>query len=151
MCGFGFSYNLQLLFPSYLSNREQFVEYGRACSATYKCTSGVPQGSVLGTFLFLLFVNDVVCEIHNSKILLYADNIKIYKSVLTKDDCDMLQADLNRLVEWSDNNLLRLSSSKCEAIRFTSKKRTVHYIYKIKKTRMWRVQQVKDLGIIIDT
>jgi len=64
-------------------------------------TSGVPQGSVLGPVLFLIFINDLDCKILNS-ILKFADDTKIFGSVNGKNDRDSLQSDLHGLMDWSN-------------------------------------------------
>lgn len=68
------------LFQSYLERRRQFVEYQGTGCYTHLYPSGVPQESVLGPFLFLIFVNDVTFELEKSKVL-HADDIKIFKKI----------------------------------------------------------------------
>ena len=63
-------------------------------------TSGVPQGSVLGPLLFLLFVNDLPCST-DSVVKLYVDDILMFRSIKNPSDYQALQNDLNKLAHWS--------------------------------------------------
>ena len=63
--------------------------------------SGIPQGSILGPFLFLIFVNDIPSSMKHSHLLLFADDTKCLKKVSSLSDCHSLQEDLQRLSSWS--------------------------------------------------
>ena len=76
-------------------------------------TSGIPQGSVLGPMLFVLFINDLP-DCVRSCIHIFADDTKIYHTVISKDDQDILQADLNSLQELSNRWLLKFHPEKCK-------------------------------------
>ncbi len=69
-------------------------------SALIECASGVSQGSNLGTLLFAIFINDITLKIESSDILLYADDMKIYKEIRTEQDAVVLQA----LEKWREEN-----------------------------------------------
>ena len=64
--------------------------------------SGVPQGSVLGPILFLIYVNDIP-ETVNCRITMFADDTKLFRTVKTIDDCNILQNDLNTLSQWTND------------------------------------------------
>src|SRR5262245_4272314 len=79
-------------FKAYLSNRTQAVRVGKVLSDAMPVISGVPQGSVLGPLLFLLYVNDMVDIIPPSvSVKLFADGIKLYSDICTVNDCLVLQ------------------------------------------------------------
>ena len=69
-------------------------------SEWFDVISGVPQGSVLGPILFLIYVNDIL-ETVNSNVKMFADDTKIFRTLKNKTDCEILQADLNNLSAWS--------------------------------------------------
>jgi len=73
--------------------------------STSEVTSGVPQGSVLGSVLFLIYINDITMNI-KSEIRLFADNILLYKVITTSNDHRILQNDLNSLTKWASDWLM---------------------------------------------
>jgi len=77
--------------------------------------SGVPQGSVIGPLLFLVYVNDLPEWIVNS-IRMFADDTKIWTVITTDQDIISLQSDLNKLADWSDKWLLRFNIDKCKVM-----------------------------------
>ena len=81
-------------------------------------TSGVPQGTVLAPLLFLCFINDLPEKI-TSKIRLYADDVLLYSTINSVEDCYNLQEDLNTLNKWSQTWKMIINTSKCEFLRIT--------------------------------
>ena len=103
---------------SYLSNRSQKTFANNVISPSAVVTYGVPQGSVLGPLLFILYLNDIVECVKNCKYFMYADDIVIYKDIdtLTNPHCiDDLQSDLNRIVTWCRLNELTINVKKTKA------------------------------------
>ena len=107
--GYGISGFLLNWLRSFLSNRVQSVKINSALSDQISVTSGVPQGSVLGPTLFLLYINDLVNVIEHSEILLFADDLKIFNS---SNNNFFLQSDLNNVVSWSKIWQLPISVKK---------------------------------------
>ena len=111
LTSYGITGNTQNWIKSFLSNRKQRVSVNGALSDITDVTSGVPQGSVLGPVLFLLYINDINGNIKSS-IRLFADDSIIYRKLSSKSDHEMLQTDLNQLQTWSDKwNLMYLNVS----------------------------------------
>ena len=94
-------------------------------------TSGVPQGTVLGPLLFLLYVNDLDSVVKHSTIRLFADDVLIDASVNTLEECEALQDDLNPIAAWVTRWQLNLNSTKCEALMISNKHKPVQYTYSI--------------------
>ena len=81
--------------------------------------SGVPQGSVLGSLVVLLYINDLLTEI-SSTIWLYADDVIIYRPIVSIDML-LLQQDLEILAQWAKDWLVTFNLSKCEHLLITNK------------------------------
>ena len=130
---------------SFLNHRRQRVILRNGSSEWRKVTSGVPQGSILGPILFLLFVNDIPDVISN-KAKMFADDTKLYANIMTKHDCDSLQDDLNALSAWSKLWLLDFNAEKCVVLRI---KAAIDYQYSLNGVYLKEVVSQKDLGITI--
>ena len=105
----------------FLSNRSQVVTVNGQHSSSCRVLSGVPQGSVLGPTLFLLYINDIV-EGLNSNIKLFADDTIIYRQITTAEDHDILQSDLVKLVNWSTRWQMEFNYTKCYYMQITNKR-----------------------------
>lgn len=149
---FGIRGPLLLWFKSYLTNRKQIVKIKDSTSNITDVLSGVPQGSHLGPILFIMFVNDIVTNINHAKILLYADDIKIYINVSSEADTILLQNDLNEIISWSINNELFLNTSKCKVLSYFKHRKNNPLIatYTIDSNELDRVSVFNDLGVIFD-
>ena len=96
--------NLLHWFRSYLTDRYQRVVINGHYSEWLPVLSGVPQGSILGPLLFILYVNDLHSLIKSSSLKIYADDIALYTTVSSYQDCVNLQDDLARIYDWSNLN-----------------------------------------------
>ena len=133
---------------TYLRNRNQYVKISGWESLTFAVHSGVPQGSHLGPLLFILFINEVVKCFNFSKRLLFADDLKLYKSIKNVRDASDLQRDLDALSSWCQRNRLYLSIEKCKCMSFYRKRSPVEFGYMIDSNTLKRVTNIRDLGIL---
>ena len=81
------------------------------------CLSGVPQGSVLGPLLFVIFTNDLPDIVLNAKIKMYADDVKLYLPVCDITSHALLQDDLNRISVWASTWQLKLNEKKMYSVK----------------------------------
>lgn len=137
-------------FSSYLVGRSQYVIIGSTKSDGIIPTSGIPQGSILGPLLFLIFINGLPTIFKSSFSSLFADDHKLSKKINDVYDCIALQADLDLLSEWCKNRLLELNITKCHALSITYKPSKVDFNYTINGENTTAVSVKKDLGVDFD-
>ena len=108
-------------FKSYLSNRTQYVTINNERSEIQTIKYGVPQGSILGPLLFLIYINDLSRSIKNLKIHHFADDTNLlYASSSLKDINKKINFDLSNLVQWLQANKIALNVNKTDIIIFQS-------------------------------
>jgi len=112
--------------------------------------SGVPQGTVLGPLLFLLYVNNITDNI-NSEVRLFADDCVIYRVIKSNADRVALQQDLDMLVTWADRWQMKFNISKCHIIHMSRKRHPPHYTYYMKNLPLSVVQSYPYLGVTISS
>jgi hypothetical protein len=149
LSNFGPSSNYVDWFHNYLSNRQSFVRISGTLSFPYPVKCGVPHGSTLGPLLFNIYINNICDAIHNSQCLLFADDLKIYRSINDVDDCKLLQH-IDSVQNWCLNNGMKLNLSKTTIISFTCKTNSIYFNYKLCNNPVARSQCVKDLGVLLD-
>ena len=103
------------------TNRHQYVCINGFIFKPLPVLLGVPQGSVLGPILSLIFVNDLPAAVLNSTLFLFTDDAKVYRPIANATDMALLQEDLNLLNNWSINNHLNFSVHKCIFLSFYTK------------------------------
>ena len=133
---------------SFLVARKQRVRVGNGFSDWSKVESGIPQGTVLGPFLFIVYINDMVkFDQYDSTIFLYADDTKNFKYITHEDDVRKLQDDLEKIVQWLNNSMLKLNVVKCKVVSY-GRKIEFKNNYTINNIKLERVDNIKDLGVI---
>ena len=140
-------------FKSYLTNRYQFVSINGYSSDKMKVTYGIPQGSILGPLLFLLYINDLNTAIKIGSIRHFADDTNlIIKNNPAKKLTRDLNMELRSLSKWLMANKISLNTSKTELIIFRSKWKKIDYDIKIKMNGKKLIPSpfVKYLGLYID-
>lgn len=149
---YGIRGNVLNLLRSYLSHRSQFVSFNGGFSELRDVICGVPQGSVLGPLLFLIYVNDLPVSLGNSKCVLYADDTTLF----AKGDPKLIMEGFNRAKAWFDVNKLKLNESKTKNIVFSSdrwvdKSDPVHLLGVVLDTGLCWSPQIESLCAKIST
>lgn len=131
---------------SFLSNRSQSVVINKHVSSPIPVKSGVPQGSVLGPVLFLLYINDLPANIQ-STIRLFADDCVIYRPISTPLDVCVLQRDLEIISQWCITWLMQINITKTKSVTFTTKLNVDRHAYAIGENQIEKVTSIKYLGV----
>jgi hypothetical protein len=145
----GFSKNLILFLESYLRDRVQYVDVRGHKSYSFKASSGAPQGSNLAPLIFSLFINDI-CSSISSNILLFADDVKLFRTIHGLSDCVQLQHDLSNIQRWCNCNNLPLNISKCFSMTFSNKANPINFDYVLDAESIVKTNTFKDLGVTFD-
>ena len=148
LTSYGITGNTQNWIKSSLSNRKQRVSVNGALSDITDVTSGVPQGSVLGPILFLLYINDIDGNIKSS-IRLF-DSI-IYRNISSKTDHEFLQTYLIQLQTWSDKGQMEFNVSKCVHLPITNKNKPSPHKYSLSGQPLSNVSSHSYLGVKLDS
>eukprot|EP00116_Pleurobrachia_bachei_P005878 sb/3466140/ len=133
---------------NYLSGRKQRVVLDGDFSEWVEVRSGVPQGSILGPFLFVLFINDIVNVIREddlTKIRLYADDLKIWRIINSEEDS--LQPDIDSLVKWAKDNKMIFHPKKCKLLRCTKIINQRQLNYNLGREEIKLCENEIDLGV----
>lgn len=144
---YGIVNNIYKWLESFLNNRSQQVVINDICSIPLNVFSGVPQGSVIGPILFIIFIDDIFnsCKLHGdfNGIFLYADDAKLYSN----NPC-ILQSALNDVAKWIDRHQLFLAPNKCEHL-VISRSNVITNHFSVNGTVIPSKSVIKDLGINI--
>ena len=119
----GITGNLLKWFENYLSNRQQRVVINGQESEWGQIKAGVPQGSVLGPLLFLVYINDLTNEVQSSEVRMFADDTILYVIVDNPaDSLDSLNEDLQRVSQWASDWIVKFSPPKTKSMTITKRK-----------------------------
>ena len=140
----------------YLADRKQCVVLGNEKSSNKSVISGVPQGSILGPLLFVLFINDLLDGLsQGTNGSLYADDTKIWRKISSAEDITSLQSDIDTLNSWSKTNLMSFHPQKCKVLTVHSSHQCFHGVdgekayspYTLDSCPLESVSVEKDLGV----
>ena len=133
----------------------QRVVIGDHKSTWRSVASGVPQGSVLGPLLFVIFINDMP-ELVKHTIKLFADDSKLVASIRNKQDIEILQSDIDALVEWSNDWRMLFNYGKCKSMTITKSGKSNAMNYNLsmatitgERQILQETQEEKDLGVVM--
>eukprot|EP00116_Pleurobrachia_bachei_P003713 sb/3463975/ len=157
---FGVDGQLLSFIKSYLSNRFQKVVLDGESSDVLAVLSGVPQGSILGPILFVIFINDIFLEVNNDTcISLYADDTKVWRRIVYMTDHILLQQTVDNLYNWSVRNLMHFHPAKCHVLSVGNPSLCrsnlfanlpfFNFIYSLGEDELNYVSSQRDLGVAI--
>lgn len=160
---YGFDSSVINWFHSYLSERSQYVQIQKdngevLRSVEREVRRGVPQGSILGPLLFILYSADIINRIRHCKFHIYADDIQMYLSFKPEDirSAELnLNADLERVQAWSVSNSLLLNAKKTKYMILGTKQQTLKIALSaplliINSEKVDRVSEARNLGLLLD-
>ena len=130
----------------WLLDRRQRVAINGMKSKWISVTSGVPQGSVLGPTLFLVYINDLDDGI-KSRIYKFADDTKLCRAIKTEEDAEVLRDDLKKLYKWSQDWQMLFNVEKCSVMHMG--KRNQKCRYEMNGTTLKETTEERDLGILV--
>jgi hypothetical protein len=149
---FGICGMLHSWISNYLTDRMQRVSLNGSSSDWLSVTSGVPQGSILGPLLFILYINDLPdCLSEQTLCAIFADDTKIYRQITSHQDLDILQKDINKIDTWSKDWGLTFNKKKCTILSLKRNNKPLEYIHRMDKTNLSRTQNAPDLGVTISS
>jgi len=149
---YGVHRSLLSLISDFLDGRSQGVMLPGGASTWTPVLSGVPQGSVLGPLLFLLYINDVTDLFHDTvSIQLFADDIKIYMEIENNSKTVIFQEYINVVCDWANKWQLKLSYNKCHHLRVALRKSDESACYLLNNVPLSRVTSCTDLDVCINS
>ena len=154
---YGIDGTLLQFIKAYLQDRKQQVLINGSISNPLTVHSGVPQGSILGPLLFVLFIDDMISEVsQGTDIALYADDTKIWREITSDIDQIILQNDIDKLYEWSVINKMNFHPDKCKVVAITNKSLVYalpfyEHMYTLNGNFLNYETSEKDLGVVINS
>ena len=134
---------------NFLEGRRQVVLVDRVKSKWSEIVSGIPQGSVLGPILFLIYISDIGEDL-TAKTLVYVDDTKVKQKVNTEEDVEKLQKELEKLDKWAKSNNMNFNGKKLQVVRYGPNeelKNSTEYFSGSYDEIIERFDMVRDLGV----
>lgn len=148
ICSHGISGQLLTWISSWLNGRRQRVQISGNKSGWLDVASGIPQGSVLGPLLFLMFINDLGADVTESTVILkFADDTKVLGICDNDLDHGVIQSDLHKLQQWADAWQMSFNVDKCKILHMGHG--NMEYCYWLNGQELHHADTEKDLGILI--
>lgn len=136
---------------NFLCERKQHVVIDGIKSPAIDVISGVPQGTVLGPLLFILYINDIFSVVQHSKVKVFADDSKLHKKISSPSDHLLLQEDLQAVIQWALENNMELNESKFQLLQH-GKSTDLKQPYSLPSGEdLLSAPYVKDLGVYVDS
>ena len=155
LTGYGLDSHIVSWICSYLTDRKQHVVVGGDSSTNVSVLSGVPQGSVLGPLLFLIYIDDVAASTNlteGSVLNIFADDMLLYRPVTSIEDLHLLQQDIDKISEWVNINHLSLNPVKCKSMMVSRKKNPTQFLpFNLNGSLLEHVDTFKYLGILLSS
>ena len=155
---YGIEGRLLKFLKNYLCGRTQSVVIENCQSSSKPVLSGVPQGSILGPILFVLFINDLPAGLNEgTNLALYADDTKIWRSIKCEMDHVILQSDIDFLNDWAESNKMKFHPRKCKVIAIHSRPSPlamlpfIEHHYRLGQNPLEYAASEKDLGVLVNT
>ena len=140
-----------LWLKAYLFGRLQCVSIDNNISSLLPVLSGVPQGSILGPLLFIVYINDLPLLVHSAQVSLFADDTKCKQLIRNVRDCISLQDDLNSMGRWSTTWKLLFKEVKCALLRMCLGDPVFLHNYTINGGTITCKDTYKDLGVVVSS
>ena len=134
---------------TWLTRRTQAVKIGDTLSSFRKVRSGVPQGSVLGPLLFIIYMSTLDEHLKFCQLKYYADDAKIFMRVKNANDAHIFQNEIDNIIKWSEDMQLNIAISKCFIMHLNPKK-SINFKYHMNDLELVKSSIIRDLGILVD-
>jgi hypothetical protein len=131
----------------FLTGRSQSVKVNRSASSAATVTSGVPQGSVLGPLLFLIYINDIEDSLNFCNFKLFADDCKLYVECSRDANFNLFRQDVVNIFKWFENNQLKVAAEKCNLLHIG--RRNPNRCLSINGVDIPDADIVRDLGLLV--
>lgn len=142
-----------MVYIYFTSGRTQRTSVNGKVSSPISVNVGIPQGTILGVWLFLIFINDMTKVVQFSKLILFADDGLIYTSGKNAEECiNRINQDLDKINTWLRMNrlVLNVTKTKCMIFNCNSENSSINVNVVINREQIEQVKQIKYLGVVLD-